>query len=357
MSDQQSTRDEIEDEVSSSKSNKERSIVWSWFERFGPPGNQKASCTVCRKTYCANPNSGTSNMNRHIPKCFIVDENGPLKKRVPLDQEMYKENLAISIIKHNYPFSYVGHEARRDVHTFLHRDAKPITRNTAKATVINIYEREKMILKGQLEKLSGRICLTSDLWTSITTDGYMALTAHFVDENWVLRKKVLNFRFIPPPHSGLLLAGYLISFLADRGIEKKIFTITLDNAKYNDGLVDSLKGHLRLNEALVCDGDFTHIRYGAHIMNLIVQAGLKAIEGAIKKVRDSVKYVRGSGARKFKFAETIQQLNLQCGRQIYQDVPTRWNSTYLMLDCAIAYMSAYDALELVDLWKNGKGSK
>nr|XP_043633091.1 zinc finger BED domain-containing protein RICESLEEPER 2-like [Erigeron canadensis] len=301
MSDQQSTRDEIEDEVSSSKSNKERSIVWSCFERFGPPGNQKASCIICGKTYCANPNSGTSNMKRHIPKCFIVDENGPPKKSVPLDQEMYKEKLAISIIKHNHPFSYVEHEATRDVHTFLHRDAKPITRNTAKATVIKIYEREKMILKGQLKKLSGRICLTSVLWTSITTVGYMALTAHFVDENWVLRKKVLNFRFIPPPHS------------------------------------DSLKGHLRLNEALVCDGDFTHIRCGVHI-----------IEGAIEKVHDSVKYVRGSGARKFKFVETIQQLNLQCGRQIYQDVPTRWNSTYLMLDCAIAYRSAYDALELVD---------
>ena len=57
---------------------------------------------------------------------------------------------------------------------------------------------------------------------------------------------------------------------------------------------------------LVCDGDFIHVRCGAHVLNLIVQAGLKAIEGAIEKVRDSVKYVRGSGARKFKFAEIIQ---------------------------------------------------
>ncbi|KAM0001748.1 putative HAT dimerization domain, ribonuclease H-like superfamily, hAT-like transposase, RNase-H [Helianthus debilis subsp. tardiflorus] len=205
-----------------------------------------------------------------------------------------------------------------------------------------------MILKDKLEKVTGRICLTSDLWSSITTDEFMALTAHYVDENWNLRKKVLNFRVIPPPHSGSILAEHLINFLADWGIEKKVFTITLDNAKYNDILVYRLKDHLRLNNTLVCDGDFTHVRCSAHVLDLIVQAGLKVIEGAIEKVRESVKYVRASAARKYKFAECIQILSLQCGKHVRQDIVTRWNSTYLMLDCALAYRRAYTRLALVD---------
>lgn len=103
------------------------------------------------------------------------------------------------------------------------------------------------------------------------TNGYMAFTAHYIDETWVLRKNVLNFRVIPPPHNGSILAKYLINFLTDWGIEKKIFTITLDNARYNDGLVDSLKSHFCLNNVLLCDGDFMHVRCGAHILNPIVQ--------------------------------------------------------------------------------------
>ena len=91
-----------------------------------------------------------------------------------------------------------------------------------------------------------------------------------------------------------------------------------------------------------------HVCCGAHVLNLIVQAGLKVIDESIRKVRDSIKYIWESVARKFKFAKCIQQLNLQCGRLVYQDCPTRWNSTYVMLDCALVYMQAYSRLELVD---------
>ncbi|KAK1432915.1 hypothetical protein QVD17_09818 [Tagetes erecta] len=340
----------FEDEVTSGTSSKSHSKVWRHFTRLpiGVDGVEKASCDGCGQEYVTGSKVGTSNMLRHIPKCFDTDEPGPPKKRVRLDQVAYREKLAYSIIKHNYPFSYVEHEATRDLLRFLHPDARPITRNTAKADVIKIYEREKMILKEQLQKVTSKICLTSDLWSSITTDGFMVLTAHYIDENWVLRKKVLNFRVIPPPHGGFLLAEYMINFLADWGIDRKIFTITLDNAKYNDLLVDYLSSHLRLNNVLVCDGEFTHVRCSAHVLNLIVQAGLKVIEGAIEKVRESVKYVRGSSGRKVKFAECIRQLSLQCGQHVRQDIITRWNSTYLMLDSALTYKRAYARLALVD---------
>ncbi|KAI3694988.1 hypothetical protein L1987_77975 [Smallanthus sonchifolius] len=341
---------DFEDEVSSFGSSRHHSYVWDYFDRLpvGPDGVKKARCNGCGKLYSAMPNTGTSNMKRHIPNCFDIDEPGPPKKRAPLDQATYREKLAISIIKHNYPMSYVEHEGTRDLHKFLHRDVKTITRNTAKADILKIYNREKAILKDKLQKITGRICLTSDLWSSITTDGFMALTAHYVDENWVLRKKVLKFRVTPPPHGGSILAQHLIDFLVDWGIEKKIFTMTLDNARYNDILVDRLRSHLLLNDVLVCDGDYTHVRCSAHVLNLIVQAGLKVIEGAIEKVRESVKYVRGSAARKSMFAKCIQQLSLKCGKHVCQDIVTRWNSTYLMLESALAYRRAYAQLALVD---------
>ncbi|GJR02193.1 zinc finger BED domain-containing protein RICESLEEPER 2-like protein [Tanacetum coccineum] len=346
----QSTEGDNEDEASSTTLRRQRSLVWSCFEKIegATPADRTASCHNCGKVYCANPGSGTRNLKRHMLKCFDIQEGEPPQKRTPLDQDMYREKMAIAIIKHNYPFSYVEHKATRQLHQFLHRDATPICRNSAKKDVVAIYEREKTNLKMKLEKVSSRISFTADLWSSITSDGYMALTAHYVDETWVLRKKVLNFSFVPPPHTGKMLAYVLVNFLSDWGIKDKVFTITLDNAKYNDGLVETLRSHLRLNNVLVCDGKFIHVRCGAHVLNLIVQAGLKVIEGSIEKVRESVKYVRGSSTRKTSFAECIAHLQLQCGRLVCQDVVTRWNSTYMMLDCALVYQNAYARLDLVD---------
>nr|GEV64653.1 zinc finger BED domain-containing protein RICESLEEPER 2-like [Tanacetum cinerariifolium] len=220
---QQSMEGDIEDDASSTTSTKERSLVWQCFEKIEGEirSDRQASCNNCGKVFSAKP-------------------DGPPKKRTLLDQDMYREKMAIAIIQHNYSFSYVEHDATRQLHKFLHRDANHISRNTAKLDVLAIYMMEKANLKLKLEKASNRICFTSDLWSSITSDGYMALTAHYVDEDWVLRKKVLNFRVVPPPHTGKILASILINFLSDWGIDKKVFTLTRDNAKYNDCLVENL---------------------------------------------------------------------------------------------------------------------
>ncbi|KAH7833117.1 hypothetical protein Vadar_003267 [Vaccinium darrowii] len=118
------------------------------------------------------------------------------------------------------------------------------------------------------------------------------------------------------------LKGELES-VANWGIDKKIFSLILDNAKYNDGLVDVLKRHISLSNSLVCDGQFFHIHCGAYVLNLIVQEGLKVIDEAIYNIRESAKYVRGSEGRKIKFAECIAQLPSSCSKNVRQDIMTR----------------------------------
>ena len=87
----------------------------------------------------------------------------------------------------------------------------------------------------------GRVCLTSDLWTSIATDGYMCITTHFIDANWVLQKRVLNFCHMPPPHNGVSLFENVYKLLSMLGIENKIFCVTLDNASSNEGYLSTMK--------------------------------------------------------------------------------------------------------------------
>ncbi|KAG6477457.1 hypothetical protein ZIOFF_066712 [Zingiber officinale] len=154
---------------------------------------------------------------------------------------------------------------------------------------------------------------------------------------------------MPPPHSGVELAAKLFEFLKEWGIEKKVFSLTLDNASNNDNMQVHLKEQLSLHDSLLCDGEFFHVCCSAHILNLIVQEGLKVATVALNKIRESVKYVKGSETRMKKFEECIRAVgNIDTSIGLRLDVSTRWNSTYLMLDSAIKYKKAFASLQFND---------
>lgn len=56
-----------------------------------------------------------------------------------------------------------------------------------------IYDKERVKLKEIMGRIPNKICLTSDVWTTSTSEGYICLTAHFVDENWKLVSCLLKF--------------------------------------------------------------------------------------------------------------------------------------------------------------------
>jgi hypothetical protein len=61
-------------------------------------------------------------------------------------------------------------------------DVPLISRNTAKVNLVKMHMMVKQKVKSMLNVCPGMISLTSDLWTSLTTDRYMSLIAHFFDK-------------------------------------------------------------------------------------------------------------------------------------------------------------------------------
>jgi ribosomal protein L30/L7E len=241
-----------------------------------------------------------------------------------------------------------------------------------------MYASEKQKLKAMLNHCRGKISLTSDLWSSLTTDGYICIIAHYVDTNWVLQKRVLNFSFMVPPFNRASLCEKVLTMIQEWGIDTKLFSITLDNASSNDNFVVLLKDQLNFKKVLVSSSEFFHLDCWAHILNLIVQNslkeidgalqkvhdcvkyvnssgeffqlhcwahilnlivkdGLKEIDGALQKVRDCVKYVKGSQVRKQKFMQAMNQMSINSKIGLKQDVSIIWNSTYLILVSVIHY--------------------
>ncbi|KAM3324192.1 hypothetical protein P3S67_005343 [Capsicum chacoense] len=151
-----------------------------------------------------------------------------------------------------------------------------------------------------------------------------------------------------PPHSGVELVAMIYDCLKEWGIDKKVFCITLDNATNDDSLQTILKGHLGLQKSLLCDGEFFHVHCSAHIFNLIIQEGLKAATDALFRIRESVKYVKGSDRRMRKFEQCVKQVGTNTNLDLHLDVTTRWNSTYLMLESSLQYEKAFSSLQLID---------
>nr|XP_009601850.1 zinc finger BED domain-containing protein RICESLEEPER 2-like [Nicotiana tomentosiformis] len=128
--------------------------------------------------------------------------------------------------------------------------------------------------------------------------------------------------------------------LREWGINK-IFTVTVDNSSSNDVTIKELSKQLTKMGTNLMNGTHLHVRYMAHIMNLVVQDGLKESSVSIEHVRNAVRYVRQSPARLKRFQECFDDEQLNCKKTLFLDVPTRWNSTYLMLRRAVKFESAF----------------
>jgi len=66
---------------------------------------------------------------------------------------------------------------------YLNPYVEMVCRNIEVADIEKIYNMEMIKLKEIVDRIPNRICLTSVLWTMSTSEGYICLTAHFVDEN------------------------------------------------------------------------------------------------------------------------------------------------------------------------------
>ncbi|KAH7653317.1 Tam3-transposase (Ac family) protein [Dioscorea alata] len=338
---------------------KKVSKVWTEFQIINIQDRnevvQKYECRHCKKKYAASKSGITTHLKRHLDDCLYYRKQHKNQKNISLlpsdsgdgetvlsfssqsfDMSKIREVMAKMITVHEYPFSMVEHFWFNVLMKSMNSQYERISRNTAKSDCLRLHEIEKEKLKKNLKNVE-RVCLTSDTWTSNQTIGYMCLTVHFIDLDWKLQKRIISFYELEPPHTGIVISDAISECLL------------LDNATTNDVVARSLKSNFESRGKLHYKGHIFHIRCCAHILNLMVQDGLKEIDGIIHNIRETVKYLKKSPSRLFKFGEVARQLN---------------NSTYEMLDCAFNFRTVFDQyairnanykwLPTSEDWKNAK---
>jgi hypothetical protein len=96
----------------------------------------------------------------------------------------------------------------------------------------------------------------------------MAITAHYVDAEFKIKKKIIWFKVLEYPHSGFAIEEETVRCLTEWGLRDKLFTLTLDNAINNTSACEELvKNHKR---ELLFEGEHLHVRCSAHILNILV---------------------------------------------------------------------------------------
>lgn len=355
---------ESSDIVIQKSKRKKTSLVWDHFKKVELKNGKKWQCIHCKNNYSVVASGSTSHLMRHLKQtCHVykklvaqqkklnfqpakskIDEklSGPLLMNSggKYDHERQREATAHWIMMHEHAFSIVEEEGFHFMMKCSNISYEKISRKTLKNDCIAVYEAERKKLKSTLRTVN-KICLTTDLWKSQNQKiEYMVLTGHFIDADWVLQKRILSFVHVPPPRRGVDIADAIFKCLKDWGIENKIFSVSVDNAHYNDRCLKELKVLILRHRKLVLDGKLFHVRCCAHILNLLVQDGIGKIAKIVEDVRESVKFINQSEARLQTFSQIVQQLKLG-GKKLILDCPTRWNSTYQMLSVAMQFKEVF----------------
>ncbi|CAN1149655.1 Putative AC transposase [Linum perenne] len=217
---------------------------------------------------------------------------------------------------------------------------------------MRLYRDERANIQRLIDSSKGIVAITTDMWTaSNQRKGYIAVTAHYLDNGWCLRSQLLRFIYVPGPHTADRLARFMVDCLMEWNVDTKVSIITLDNCSTNDRMLETVKKKLAL-PYLIKDGALLHMRCSAHILNLVVKDGLDVVKYGIDKIRESVTYWMATPKRLEFFQETAKQLKLRHDNKLVLDCPTRWNSTYAMLSSANPYRDVFNRLKLRDAQYN-----
>jgi hypothetical protein len=169
------------------------------------------------------------------------------------------------------------------------------------------------------------VALTHDSWTSLATESYSCFTGHFISNDWQMRSVVMQTLKIEGQHTAVNIAQEILdckSKWIDHTHEPVMVT---DNAA---------------NERKAIEQELEWVRFGCygHRINLMVKkaTGIPELSKLLAKGRKLVTFLHSSTSAFAKLRDKqrliFDMADERRTHNLKQDVPTRWNSTYEMLE-------------------------
>ncbi|XP_054480191.1 zinc finger BED domain-containing protein 4 [Anoplopoma fimbria] len=357
---------------------KKTSKLWNHFS-ISPTDPTKVVCLHCGRTISRGKkttNLGTSCLFRHMQRFHghVLESNNAISGDVPSAEIRVKQEL----------MDTSGYETEQNLERFdeHHPVAKKITKLIAEMLTLDLqpsamventgldrlleylqpqyslppssyftstaipdmYERVKDVVLTHLKEAEGGVVhFTTSIWVSSQTREYLTLTAHWATYESSVRPQGQDF------HCSALLSVSQIdcdhdmhdipkqleylwdSWVTSSGL-KKGFTVT-DNNTIRNTLEDY--GHVTMQ----CFG---------HTIDLIVSEAIKSqrmVQNLLSIARKICERVHRSAQAKEKLAE-LQRVHQLPENQLIQDVPSKWRTSFFMLERLVEQKNAIDEMSI-----------
>ena len=338
------------------------SAVWKHFgfyknkNKEGIPfiDKEQAICKICH--HGCRYTSNTTNLSDHLKRKH-ADKIGTDKFKAKSEQTNIKQHfgvvqpfprnspkalaitkaIAYYIIDDYLPLSTMESKPFRELLKTIEQRYQPMSRKYLGETLLpKMYNELSEMLKAELRKTTD-VALTHDMWTSINQEAFGTMTAHYVTEEWELRSVVLQTRKTDEQHTGENIASDLKLALAEWNLDHVVPYIITDNARNESKAISILK--------------WNHFSCLGHNINLAVRAALDLprVKTVVARGRNQVTFYHNSPLATTTLFKKQEEMLPESARKhkLIQDVVTRWNSTFDMIErlleqTAALHAAAYD---------------
>lgn len=302
---------EQEEEVRTVKKRR-RSEIWKEFI----VSREHYQCRHCETKLKAG--NSTTTMRHHLKTHgWKPVTSGP--ERAPFDPLVAHQLLARLFATACLPLQLVEHENFKKFIAYLHAEYQLPSRWILRNDILpKLRDTVADRIRDKLKTIK-MVSLTTDIWTSLATKGYLALTCHGIDKHFELSTFLLEILPIKESEKAVVLAPMIREALDKWDIPLgRVLCGTTDGAS---NMRSVIQGQLGVN----------WLHCIAHILNLCVRDALKhqRVKPMLKRAMTISNFFRGSPKAARALEENQQLLRIN-PLKLTIDNETRWNSALKM---------------------------
>jgi hypothetical protein len=344
-----------------------RNEIWQFFRLYNEKKFSKSAvyCILCSKDIYYGTSHSTSNLEKHVMRHHkdeykaVMNERAEKKQRNNSTGNFCQTKLSEYISVTNCPnfedallnwivqtyqaLNVIEHPLFREMLLTLNKKTPLIShakiRSLLSAKYYDVMVSIKKILK------MNQVSLTTDAWTSITKDGYVTCTIHFIEPNsWTLHCFSLGIFKKDGTSTANDVVGYTEAVL-------KTFEVTYDQLTCVVTDTESTMvaaGRLFKEKSYEAGGTTAWHGCIDHMLELITKLAFKDLpnsSGTMSACRSLVSFFNSSSQASSKLKNKSKAM-LGVSLTVIQDVCTRWWSTYRMCERLLRLKSVLTVLNL-----------